>query len=576
MTETTASIWLETSGPAQVEVRAGGRNATARTFTAFSHHYALVLLTGLQPGADVSYEVLVDEQKVWPPADSTFPPSRIRTVRTDRDTPVRVIFGSCREGSPLTDDSYPPDALDTYARTLIDSDRSPVDRPDLLLMLGDQVYADETSPATQEFLEQRREDSGGGTAVPPQNEVGDFEEYTRLYYESWQDPEIRWLLSTVPTAMIFDDHEIVDDWNTSAPWRETIGRQPWWHRRITGGIASYWVYQHLGNLTPEEIGSDPGVTAVLAAEDATDLLVEIAVATDRSADQGTRAEQDRIPTPAVTGPTTRDPAPAPRWSYRLDLAGTRVVVLDNRAGRVLTPGERQMLSRTDWDWFEQQLRGDYDHLVIGASLPWLLPPAIHELETWNERLCDSPHRPVAAWAEWLRQFSDMEHWAAFRSSFERLGRMLEKVARGGYGSGRPPASISVLSGDVHHSYVAEALFGPETGSRVYQLTCSPTHNQAPPEMKIGFRLGWNRGAAAIGAGLARLAGVPRPQPSWERRTGPFFSNAIGTLELTGRAARVRLDGTERSGDEHPRLRPLAQVPLAWSTAERPDRAAATT
>ena len=52
--------------------------------------------------------------------------------------------------------------------------------------------------------------------VPPGETIADFEEYTRLYRESWSEPHIRWLLSTVPTAMIFDDHDIIDDWNTSA------------------------------------------------------------------------------------------------------------------------------------------------------------------------------------------------------------------------------------------------------------------------------------------------------------------------------------------------------------------------
>ena len=64
--------------------------------------------------------------------------------------------------------------------------------PDALLLLGDQVYADEVSPATLEFIEPPRHDR------PPGEEVADFEEYTRLYRESWSDPDIRWLLSTVP------------------------------------------------------------------------------------------------------------------------------------------------------------------------------------------------------------------------------------------------------------------------------------------------------------------------------------------------------------------------------------------
>ena len=42
-------------------------------------------------------------------------------------------------------------------------------------------------------------------AIPAGREIADFEEYTWLYEESWGDPAIRWLLSSLPSAMIFDE-----------------------------------------------------------------------------------------------------------------------------------------------------------------------------------------------------------------------------------------------------------------------------------------------------------------------------------------------------------------------------------
>ena len=65
----------------------------------------------------------------------------------------------------------------------------------------------------REFIRSRRDPE-----VPPGETIADFEEYTRLYHESWSEPHIRWLLSTVPSAMIFDDHDVHDDWNTSKDW----------------------------------------------------------------------------------------------------------------------------------------------------------------------------------------------------------------------------------------------------------------------------------------------------------------------------------------------------------------------
>ena len=51
--------------------------------------------------------------------------------------------------------------------------------------------------------------------LPPIDLVADFEEYRWLYHESWTPDVERWLLSVVPTAMIFDDHDMIDDWNIS-------------------------------------------------------------------------------------------------------------------------------------------------------------------------------------------------------------------------------------------------------------------------------------------------------------------------------------------------------------------------
>src|SRR4029079_303329 len=91
---------------------------------------------------------------------------------------------------------------------------------------------------------------------PPCGEVAAFAQYTSLYTDSWSDPDIRWLLSTVPCTMVFDDHDVNDDWNISDSWVEEMRRLPWWDDRITGAFMSYWLYQHLGNLSPPELAEE--------------------------------------------------------------------------------------------------------------------------------------------------------------------------------------------------------------------------------------------------------------------------------------------------------------------------------
>ena len=88
------------------------------------------------------------------------------------------------------------DALYAYALFLAgvtesDSEDPGEPWPDLALFLGDQVYADETSPQMRDFIERRRDPEQA-----PWYELKDFEEYAHLYRLAWSDPAIRWLLST--------------------------------------------------------------------------------------------------------------------------------------------------------------------------------------------------------------------------------------------------------------------------------------------------------------------------------------------------------------------------------------------
>jgi hypothetical protein len=216
-----------------------------------------------------------------------------------------------------------------------------------------------------------------------------------------------------------------------------------------------------------------------------------------------------------------------------------------------------MLPATEWGWFLDQAHGDYDHLVVGSSLPWLMPPAIHHLEAWNERAADSSRPRVAALGEKVRRTFDLEHWAAFTRSFDALGELFRRLGEGGAGAPghrigaggayAAPASISVLSGDVHHSYVARAALGPAVRTPVHQLTCSPIHNQVPAFMRPLMRFGWSRAAAKGVRGLARSAGVRAPALRWRRLAGPYFGNALSTLRLDRDHAHVTVEGTAKDG-----------------------------
>jgi hypothetical protein len=359
--------------------------------------------------------------------------------------------------------------------------------------------------------------------------------------------------------MIFDDHEIIDDWNISTSWRRDIGALDWWPERIAAGLASYWVFQHVGNIDPAELPDDPIYQGIMSLDgaDAADALRDFAAAADAASD----ATATGSPAESVTAVAVAEPAGTYRWSYQFDIGHTKIVMLDNRNGRVLAPGRRAMLSPDDWTWFTSAVTGphaEYHHLVIGSSLPWLMPFGIHDLEAASERWAESRSRPLAAFGERLRRAFDLEHWPAFGASFDDLAALLGDIGRRDAERSSPPISISVLSGDVHHSYVARALYGPDVVTPVHQLTCSPVHNRVPSVLKPLMRLAWRRRGKRIGRVLARRAGATRPLISWRKVAGPFFGNAISTLGLDRSTACVTIEGT--GADRQ--LVPLTKLDLA--------------
>jgi hypothetical protein len=450
VSDTQATVWVETDDACEVQVL----GCRARTFRVGGKHYGLVAIRDLEPDSSTEYDVTLDGITAWPAAVSPFPPPRIQTL--PREGPVAMAWGSCRVTAPndlpytlSADEDQRGSGVDAlYALAVRLRGQDPAQWPRMLLLIGDQVYADEVSPQTRAFIEARRD-----TSKPPGLEVHDVEEYSMLYREAWSPDATRWLLSTVPSAMIFDDHDVHDDWNTSEAWIEDMRRTDWWHERINAGLWTYWIYQHLGNLSPDELDADELYQRVLVADDGAALLRAFA---EQAEQQGGGS----------------------LWSFSRQIAGTRLVVIDGREGRVLSDGRRDMLDEHEWGWLEEQLTGDYDHVIIASTLPVLLAPTLHYVEAWNEAVCQGAWGSLAArWSEKLRRALDLEHWAAFQDSFQRLIELIREVGSGTRGAA--PASIVMLGGDVHQAYLETVRFPSGSGvqSNVYQAVCSPFRNQ---------------------------------------------------------------------------------------------------
>ena len=492
---------------------------------------------------ETAYEVLLDGERAWPPppGDWDWPASCIRPLSGSGE--LRICFGSCRVAYPneppwtLRKDQDPRgrehDALSALAHEMR-ADRG-VQWPQLLLLLGDQVYADDVPPRTAKWIAQRRD-----TSVPPGEQVADFHEYCRLYEDSWSEPSVRWLLSTVPTAMIFDDHDIHDDWNTSDEWVREMRGQGWWDERIVGGFMSYWAFQHLGNLARSERNEDPTYRAVLAGAGRR------------------RADRPRLRLPRR--PRDRRRALELLARRRRHAAGDDGLARRPRAH----PRRRQMVDAEEWADIEAWSEGDFDHLLLGTSLPVaLVSPG-----------CSGWRRPArrcatAAAGGW---------WPAWASACAR-GSTSSTGPRSGRRSTRWRTSSSASRRDA--TAAAPAPWSCSRATCTTPTSCGPGSETTPTGGRrstrrcarrfatrwagtSGARCAWRSRApgALVGAALARLARAPAERVRWDPvGEGPWFDNQVATLVLDGREGRLALDRSVGPPEGPPRLERVAEQRL---------------
>ena len=132
-------------------------------------------------------------------------------------------------------------------------------------------------------------------------------------------PEVeRWVLSVVPSAMIFDDHDMIDDWNTSI----VVGRgHP--AAAVVAGPRHRRADVVLGVPAPREplTGRDP------RRGHAATRFIELGDATDGADGVG-----------GGGGARSRGVPGGYRFSFYRELGPVRLVVIDSRNGRVLEPG----------------------------------------------------------------------------------------------------------------------------------------------------------------------------------------------------------------------------------------------
>ena len=238
--------------------------------------------------------------------------------------------------------------------------------------------------------------------------------------------------------------------------------------------------------------------------------------------------------------------------------------MDSRAGPGPAPGGPARWSTpTNGTGSSSTARASFNHVIYATSLPGV-PRARDALPRGVRRgglrgrlglVGGAAHRRAAAPGARPRAL------AGVRELVPRAWRTCSSGSAAGPRGGDPPASVVLLSGDVHHAYLAEVGFpdGSDARAPVYQAVCSPLRNPLDSNERRDDPSSRCRAPARALArrARARRAKVGDPRTTWDIGDGPWFDNQVGGLVLrraagahdarqgrgarrAGRAARARL------------------------------------
>ena len=253
---------------------------------------------------------------------------------------------------------------------------------------------------------------------------------------------VRRALANIPTAMIFDDHEITDDWNMTLGFCRDVYSNPLARRVVQNGLVAYALCQHWGNV-PEDFEkgtSTPPGAALLALLDGKKLADYVSNSTQLQKITGMRTRAD-----------WRDAAPASlTYNYTLEAPAYQVIVTDTRTWRTFPDGNNttaHFLPAGPTNQLKAQitntpaLNNRVLLVVVTTNAPPSEPIRTAERNPWKTKhLGGGPHADI------------YDGWTLPSVAFDRLLVTLsDKLPLVG---GTRKGWVLLLSGDVHHGFSA--------------------------------------------------------------------------------------------------------------------------
>ena len=429
------------------------------------------------------------------------------------ETPETILHGSCRKPHFHSDDALAQ--VDVLHKNAFKKQN---DFPDLLLMTGDQIYADDVAGpmlkaihsvidrlglyhealegavvtntnelATHEHGYYEREQllpqiatntvlssiffgakkKPVFTSVNAQNHLIGSAEIIAMYLLVWSDtlwadinidkdgippkyhaifdkehealngfvkqlPQVRRALAHIPTYMIFDDHDVTDDWNLTRGWEQEVYGNPLSKRMIGNALIGYLLCQGWGNA--------PKKVAPL-----------IAKVQESMGESGLNSHDEIID----------DLLDFDQWHYRLDTTPP-IEVLDTRTQRWRSESNMNKPSGL-MDW---EALCDFQHSIIGKKSVIVVSAA----PIYGVKVIEAIQKVFTFFGKALTV--DAENWMAHKGTANVILNIFRHY--------KTPPDFIILSGDVHYSFVYDVRLRFRRNSpHITQFTCSGLKNAFP-------------------------------------------------------------------------------------------------
>jgi len=252
---------------------------------------------------------------------------------------------------------------------------------------------------------------------------------------------VRRAMAHIPVYMIFDDHDVTDDWNLNRGWEQAAYGHPFSKRIIGNALIAYWLCQGWGNNAAafetiyESSHSVFDNTDDIAADALIDTLLHFR-----------------------------------RWDYSVETV-PKIIVADTRTNRWRSETQASSPSGLmDWEALSdlQQELVHHDAVILVSPAP-----------IFGVKLIEVIQRIFSYFGQAL--MVDAENWMAHNGA----GNVILNI----FLHPKTPQHFVILSGDVHYSFVYDiSLRHREGGPEITQVTASGIKNRFPDKLLHYFDL----------------------------------------------------------------------------------------